>query len=169
MLLVYNILVKIKGDVSKMVQLLTLEDIKELEAELEELKVHGRADMADKIRAAREFGDLSENAEYDIAKEEQAKMEARIVEIEAMLRNAQVYEKTKSDKVGLGQTVQILNIDSGETFIYDIVGSHQANPMENRISNDSPVGKALMGKKRGDEVEVKVKAGVKRFRIIKIS
>ena len=152
-----------------MVQLLTLEDIKELEAELEELKVHGRADMADKIRAAREFGDLSENAEYDIAKEEQAKMEARIVEIEAMLRNAQVYEKTKSDKVGLGQTVQILNIDSGETFIYDIVGSHQANPMENRISNDSPVGKALMGKKRGDEVEVKVKAGVKRFRIIKIS
>ena len=125
--------------------------------------------MADKIRAAREFGDLSENAEYDIAKEEQAKMEARIVEIEAMLRNAQVYEKTKSDKVGLGQTVQILNIDSGETFIYDIVGSHQANPMENRISNDSPVGKALMGKKRGDEVEVKVKAGVKRFRIIKIS
>ena len=152
-----------------MVELLTLEDIKELEAELEELKVHGRADMTEKIRAAREFGDLSENAEYDIAKDEQAKMEARIVEIETMLRNAQVYEKTKSDKVGLGHTVIILNIDTNEEFTYDIVGSHQANPMENRISNESPVGKALIGKKRGDEVQIKVKAGVKRFRILKIS
>ena len=80
-----------------MVELLTKEDIEELEAELEELKVHGRAEMAEKIRVAREFGDLSENAEYDIAKEEQAKMEARIIEIETKLRNAQVYKKTKSD------------------------------------------------------------------------
>ena len=95
-----------------MVELLTLEDIKELEAELEDLKVNGRADMANKIRAAREFGDLSENAEYDIAKEEQAKMEARIVEIETMLRNAQVYEKSKSDKVGLGHTVKIMDLDT---------------------------------------------------------
>ncbi len=152
-----------------MVELLTLEDIKELEDELEELKVHGRAEMAEKIRVAREFGDLSENAEYDIAKEEQAKMEARIVEIENKLRNAQVYEKSKSDKVGLGHTVTIVNLDTNEEVTYDIVGSHQANPMEGKISNDSPVGKALIGKKRGDEVEVKVKAGVKKFRIIKIS
>ncbi|MCH5164289.1 MAG: transcription elongation factor GreA [Clostridiales bacterium] len=152
-----------------MVELLTLEDIKELEAELEELKVHGRAEMAEKIRVAREFGDLSENAEYDIAKEEQAKMEARIAEIEAKLRNAQIYEKSKSDKVGLGHTVKLLDLDTNEELTYDIVGSHQANPVENRISNDSPVGKALIGKKRGDEVEIKVKAGVVRFRILKIS
>ena len=152
-----------------MVELLTLEDIKELEAELEELKVHGRAEMAEKIRVAREFGDLSENAEYDIAKEEQAKMEARIAEIEAKLRNAQIYEKSKSDKVGLGHTVKLLDLNTNEELTYDIVGSHQANPVENRISNDSPVGKALIGKKRGDEVEIKVKAGVIRFRILKIS
>ena len=152
-----------------MVELLTLEDIKELEAELEDLKVNGRADMANKIRAVREFGDLSENAEYDIAKEEQAKMEARIVEIETMLRNAQVYEKSKSDKVGLGHTVKIMDLDTKNEYTYDIVGSHQANPMENRISNESPVGKALMGKKRNDTVEIKVKAGVKKYKIIKIS
>ena len=152
-----------------MVELLTLEDIKELEAELEELKVHGRADAAEKIRVAREFGDLSENAEYDIAKEEQAKLEARIIEIETKLRNAQIYEKSKSDKVGLGHTVKLLDLDTNEEVTYDIVGSHQANPMENKISNDSPVGKALIGKKRGDEVEVKVKVGVIRFRILKIS
>ena len=152
-----------------MVELLTLEDIKELEAELEDLKVRGRAEIVEKIRVAREFGDLSENAEYDIAKDEQAKLEARIVEIETKLRNAQIYEKTKSDKVGLGNTVKILDLDTNEELTYDIVGSHKANPMENRISNESPVGKALLGKKRGDEVEVKVKAGVLRFRILKIS
>lgn len=152
-----------------MVELLTLEDIKELEAELEELKVHGRAEMAEKIRVAREFGDLSENAEYDIAKEEQAKMEARIAEIETKLRNAQIYEKTKSDKVGLGHTVKLLDLLTNEEVTYDIVGSHQANPVENKISNDSPVGKALIGKKRGDEIEVKVKVGVLKFRILKIS
>lgn len=152
-----------------MVELLTLEDIKELEDELEELKVHGRAEMAEKIRVAREFGDLSENAEYDIAKEEQAKMEARIAEIEAKLRNAQIYEKTKSDKVSLGHTVRLLNLNTNEEVTYDIVGSHQANPMENRISNESPVGNALLGKKRGDEVEIKVKAGTLKFRVLKIS
>ncbi len=151
------------------VELLTIEDKQELEAELEELKVHGRAEMAEKIRVAREFGDLSENAEYDIAKEEQAKMEARIVEIETKLRNARIYEKSKSDKVGLGHIVKLLDLDTNEELTYEITSSHKANPMEGKISNDSPVGNALMGKKKGDEVEVKVKAGVVRLKILKIS
>ena len=150
-------------------QLLTVEDIKELEAELENLKVVGRADMAEKIRTAREFGDLSENAEYDIAKEDQAKMEARIIEIENMLANAVIYEKTKSDTVNLGSTVLILDIKQKKEFSYEIVGSHQANPFEKRISFESPLGKELIGKKKGDEVTVKLKNGDVKYKVVKIS
>jgi len=150
-------------------QKFTVEDIKELEAELENLKVVGRADMAEKIRTAREFGDLSENAEYDIAKEEQAKMEARIIEIENMLANAEIYEKTKSDTVNLGSTVQILEIKQKKEFSYEIVGSHQANPFENRISFESPLGKELLGKKKGDEVTIKLKNGDVKYKVVKIS
>jgi len=150
-------------------QKFTIEDIKELEAELENLKVVGRAEMADKIRTAREFGDLSENAEYDIAKEEQAKMETRIIEIENMLANAEIYEKTKSDTVNLGSTVQILDIKQKKEFSYEIVGSHQANPFENRISFESPLGKELLGKKKNDEVVIKLKHGEVKYKVIKIS
>jgi len=151
-------------------QLLTIEDIKELETELEHLKVVGRADMAEKIRTAREFGDLSENAEYDIAKEDQAKMEARIVEIENMLANAVIYEKsTKSDVVSLGGSVTVLNIKEKKEVCYEIVGSHQANPFEKRLSFESPLGKELMGKKKGDEVTVKLKNGDVKYKVVKIS
>ncbi|MCL2555930.1 MAG: transcription elongation factor GreA [Firmicutes bacterium] len=151
-------------------QLLTVEDIKELETELEHLKVVGRADMAEKIRTAREFGDLSENAEYDIAKEDQAKMEARILEIENMLSNAVIYEKsTKSDVVNLGSTVTVLNIKEKKEASYEIVGSHQANPFEKRISFESPLGKELMGKKKGDEVTVRLKNGDVKYKVVKIS
>lgn len=152
-----------------MAELLTLEDIKELEKELEELKVHGRPEMAEKIRVAREFGDLSENAEYDIAKEEQAKMEARIIEIEQKLRNAVIYEKTKTDKVALGHTVKLLDLKTEKELSYEIVGSHQADPFKQKISNESPVGKALLGRKKGDEVVIPTRAGEFRYRIIKIS
>lgn len=152
-----------------MAELLTLEDIKELEKELEELKVHGRPEMAEKIRVAREFGDLSENAEYDIAMEEQAKMEARIVEIEQKLRNAVIYEKTKTDKVALGHTVKLLNLKSNEELSYEIVGSHQADPFKQKISNESPVGKALIGRKKGDEVVISTRAGELHYRVVKIS
>ena len=152
-----------------MVELLTKEDIEELEAELEELKVHGRAEMAEKIRVAREFGDLSENAEYDIAKEEQAKMEARIIEIETKLRNAQVYKKTKSDKISLGHTVKLLDMDLNEEVSYEIVGSHQENPVDNKITNEAPVGAALLGHKKDDVVTVKVRAGEVKYKVLKIS
>jgi len=150
-------------------QLLTVEDIKELETELENLKVVGRADMAEKIRTAREFGDLSENAEYDIAKEDQAKMEARIIEIENMLANAVIYEKTKSDTVNLGSTVHILEVKQKKELCFEIVGSHQANPFEKRISFESPLGKELLGKKKGDEVVVRLKNGDVKYKVMKIS
>jgi transcription elongation factor GreA len=152
-----------------MAELLTIEDIKELEAELEQLKVNGRADMAEKIRTAREFGDLSENAEYDIAKEEQAKLEARILEIEQMLHDAVIYEKIKSDVIVIGNTVRLLDVKGNEEITYEIVGSHQANPFEKRISVESPLGKALMGKKKGDEVYLKVRNGEMHYKVIKVS
>lgn len=152
-----------------MAEHLTLEDIKELEAELDNLKVTGRAEMAEKIRTAREFGDLSENAEYDIAKEEQAKMEARIMEIELKLRDAIIYEKTKSDKVVIGNTVKLQDMTFGTEVVYEIVGSHQANPFENKISIESPVGKELLGKKKGDTVKIKLKSGEQSYKVLKIS
>jgi transcription elongation factor GreA len=152
-----------------MAEHLTIDDIKELESELEHLKVYGRPEMADKIRVAREFGDLSENAEYDIAKDEQAKMEARIVEIELILRDAIIYEKTKSDKATIGSTVKLLDMTGEEEITYEIVGSHQANPFEKKISIESPVGKALMGKKKGDEISIKVRNGERKYKVLKIS
>ena len=148
---------------------MTAEGKKNLEERLEFLKVHGRADMAEKIRVAREFGDLSENAEYDIAKDEQAKMEAEIIEIEAKLANVQIIdEKTRGDRVDIGCKVRIAD-DKGREDEYTIVGTHESNPMENRISNESPIGKAMLGKRKGDEVLVKTARGDARYKIVKIN
>ena len=154
-----------------MAELMTREDFEELKRELEDLKVNGRAEMAEKIRIAREFGDLSENAEYDIAKDEQAKMEARIIERENKISNAQIYEKSDSDKVSIGHMVKLKDLSSGVEEEYELVGSHQANPMATppRISVESPIGKAVLDKKAGDTVSVKARAGEMRFKIIKIS
>ena len=148
---------------------LTAEGKKQLEERLEFLKVHGRAEMAEKIRVAREFGDLSENAEYDIAKDEQAKMEAEILEIEAKLRNVQIIdEKVKGDRADVGSKIEIKAVKTGLTFTYTIVGTHESNPMEGRISNESPIGKAVLGKRKGDEVTVKAPAGDTVYKIIDI-
>ncbi|MCI8612227.1 MAG: transcription elongation factor GreA [Clostridia bacterium] len=147
---------------------MTAEGKKELEERLEYLKVHGRAEMAEKIRVAREFGDLSENAEYDIAKDEQAKMEAEIIEIEAKLANVKLISKTGDDKVDIGCKVVIKDMRSGEETRYEIVGTHESNPMENRISNESPVGKALLGKRKNEEALVKTARGEFRFKVVKI-
>lgn len=154
-----------------MAELMTRKDIEELKRELEELKVHGRAEMAEKIRIAREFGDLSENAEYDIAKEEQAKMEARIIEIENKLANAQIYEKTEGDTIAIGHSIRLKDLATGMEEDYELVGSHQANPMAKpaRISVESPIGKALLEKRVGDTVVVKAKAGEMKFQVISIS
>lgn len=150
---------------------MTAEGKKQLEERLEYLKVHGRADMSEKIRVAREFGDISENAEYDIAKDEQAKLEAEIIDIEAKLRVVQVIDdsKIKTDVVSLGNFVKILDIAEKEEREFKIVGTHESNPMENFISNESPVGKALLGRKKGETITVDAIEGKIQFKILKIS
>ena len=149
---------------------MTAEGKKELEERLEYLKGKGRAEIAEMIRIAREYGDLSENAEYDIAKDEQAKMEAEIVEIEAKLANVTIIdEKSKGDEVKIGCRVKILDLQTGEELLYQIVGTTEANPMQNRISNESPVGRALLGKKKNEEALVKTPKGELRFKVVKIN
>lgn len=144
---------------------------KKLEEELETLKTEGRAEIAEKIKIARGYGDLSENSEYDEAKNEQAKIEARIVEIEAMLKNAEIITDIKGAPkiVKVGAKVKVLDIELNEEFEYHIVGSTEADPRENKISDESPVGKALMGKKAGQEAVVEAPAGEIKFKILSIS
>ncbi len=148
----------------------TEDGLKKLQDELENLKTEGRADIAEKIKVARGYGDLSENSEYDEAKNEQAKIEARIVEIEAMLKNVEIISDVKGTKsVVVGTKVTVFDQEFNEECTYMIVGSTEANPMEQKISDESPVGKALIGKKVGDEVLVEAPAGEIKLKILKIS
>ena len=150
---------------------LTDDGLKKLEAELENLKTVGRADIAEKIKIARGYGDLSENSEYDEAKNEQAKIEARIVEIEAMLKNVEIIEdvKGKAKSVMIGVKVKVLDEEYGDECEYRVVGSTEADPQNGLISDESPVGKALLGKKLGDEVIVDAPGGEFKLKIIEIS
>jgi transcription elongation factor GreA len=129
----------------------------ELEKELEELKSQ-RSDIAQKIADARDYGDLSENAEYDAARTEQGQLETRISEIEEILQNASIIEHTKSSKVAVGVTV-VLKSDKGKTVSYAIVGSVEADPLEGKISDESPIGQALLNKKVGDTATIKTPGG----------
>lgn len=149
----------------------TEDGLKNLQNELENLKTVGRADIAEKIKVARGYGDLSENSEYDEAKNEQAKIEARIVEIEAMLKNVEVIADIKGSakSVIVGAKVTVFDEEFEEEFTYKIVGSTEANPMEEKISDESPVGKALLGKKVGDEVIVEAPEGEIKLKVLKIS
>lgn len=150
--------------------LMTAESKKEIEEELNALKSTGRAEMVAKIEEARSFGDLSENAEYDIARDEQAKMEQRIVELEVKLENAVIIDsKVKTDMVRVGTTVTIREVASGKESKYQIVGSQDSDPFNGKISNESPVGKALIGNKKGEVVTVDSKNGRKEYKIEKIS
>lgn len=150
---------------------ITDEGLKKLQDELENLKTVGRSDIAEKIKVARGYGDLSENSEYDEAKNEQAKIEARIVEIEAMLKNVEIIAeiKGKAKTVIEGVKVKVYDVEYDEELEYRVVGSTEADPRNNKISNESPVGKALMGKKVGDEVIVDAPGGEMKFKIISIS
>ena len=134
----------------------TEEGLKKLQDELEDLKTNGRKDIAERIKVARGYGDLSENSEYDDAKNEQAKIEARIVELESMLKNYEIIseEDIALDKVAVGVKVKVFDSDMEEEFTYAIVGSAEADPMNDKISDESPVGKALIGRSVNDEVEV---------------
>ena len=150
---------------------ITDEGLKKLKEELETLKTEGRADIAEKIKVARGYGDLSENSEYDEAKNEQAKLEARIVEIEAMLKNVEIIEdiKGKAKTVVIGVKVKVMDEEFGEEEEYRVVGSTEANSREGKISDESPMGKALLGKKIGDEVTVEAPGGEFKVKILEIS
>lgn len=151
--------------------MLTDDGLKKLQDELENLKTTGRKEIAEKIKVARGYGDLSENSEYDEAKNEQAKIEARIVEIEAMLKNVEIITDVKGSTktVMLGSKVKILDVEFDEEAIYRIVGSAEADPNEGLISDESPVGKALLGHKVGETVFAEAPAGEIEFKIISIS
>ena len=150
---------------------LTDDGLKKLEEELEYLKTAGRADIAEKIKVARGYGDLSENSEYDEAKNEQAKIEARIVEIEAMLKNVEIIEDVKGNakSVMVGVKVKVLDEEYGDELEYRVVGSTEADPQNGKISDESPVGKALIGKKIGDTVIVEAPGGEFKLKVIGIS
>ena len=154
-----------------MPQEITAEGKKMLEDRLNYLKNVARREVAERIKEAREFGDISENSEYDAAKEEQAMVEGEILELEAKLRTAIVIEDGKHDiaTVNTGCTVKILDMDMDETFTYKIVGAAESDPGEYKLSNESPVGKALLGHKKNDIVEVTVPSGKIKFKILKIS
>jgi transcription elongation factor GreA len=151
--------------------ILTPEGLEKLKVELQDLQTVKRREVAERIREAREFGDISENAEYDDAKNEQAMLEQRIAALEEKLRSAQVIDASElsTDVVRVGVTVNVKDEGSGDTDKYTIVGSAEANPREKKLSNESPVGKALMGHKRGETVEVALPSGKKRkLKITKI-
>lgn len=159
------------ADVKKNV--LTYEGLKKYEEELSDLKVNKRREIADKIKEAREQGDLSENAEYDAAKDEQRDIEARIEELENLLKYAEVYvdEEATTDAVGIGSNVKVLDLEFDEELDFKIVGSTEANSLEGKISNESPVGAALLKKKVGDLVTVDTHMGLEpvQYRILGIS
>lgn len=149
---------------------LTPAGLKKLQDELEHLKTDGRTEIAEKIRVARGYGDLSENSEYDEAKNEQAKIEARIVELEKTLENVQIIEDdVATDAVTVGVTVTVLDVEYDEELTYRVVGSAEADPINGLISDDSPVGSALLGAKIGDEVIAEAPAGELKFKILSIS
>lgn len=149
---------------------LTKDGLKELQDELEQLKTVGRKEMAEKIKVALSFGDLSENSEYDEAKSEQGKMESRINELEAIIQNAVLIDEDSlsADTVNRASHVKIKNTATGATFEYDIVGFTQADPVHGKISDESPVGAALMGHKIGEVVEIESPSGRLDFEILEI-
>ena len=150
--------------------ILTYEGLKKLEDELQDLKVNRRKEIAEKIKEAREQGDLSENAEYDAAKDEQRDIEARIEELEKLLKNAEVVveDEVNLDKINIGCVVKVYDRDFEEEMEFKLVGSTEANSLQNKISNESPVGRALIGRKVGDVVDVETQAGVIQYEILDI-
>ncbi len=147
--------------------MLTVEGYNKLEEELKYLKGPKKMEVAERIKVAREFGDISENSEYDDAKNEQALLEAKIIEIENTLRHAKVVDDddVSTRKVGVGTLVTLYDYEFDEEISYGIVGATEVNIEENKISNESPVGKALIGRKKGEDVEVETPGGIVKYRI----
>ena len=151
--------------------LMTYEGLKKLEDELQDLKVNRRKEVAQKIKEAREQGDLSENAEYDAAKDEQRDIEARIEEIEKILKNAEVADdEFGAGVINLGSTVTVYDCEFDEEIVFKLVGSTEAKSLENKISNESPLGKAMIGKKAGDDIEVETPSGgIVKYKVLNVS
>ena len=150
--------------------ILTYAGLKQYEDELQNLKVVKRKEVAQKIKEAREQGDLSENAEYDAAKDEQRDIELRIEELEKLLKSAEVVveDEVDLDKISVGCKVKLLDVEDNEEMEFYIVGSTEANSLQNKISNESPVGRALMGKSAGDVVDVETQAGIIQYKVLEI-
>ncbi|MFD0869654.1 transcript cleavage factor [Chlamydia abortus] len=150
--------------------ILTQEGLKKLEEELENLKSVKRREVAERIKIAIGYGDISENSEYEDAKNEQAFIEGRIITLEKMLRNARIInnDEVDTDTVSIGSIVTLKDIEFNDTFEYTIVGTAESDPSQNKISNESPVGKAILGKKKGAVVDVNVPAGIIQYEIIDI-
>ena len=150
--------------------ILTYAGLKQYEDELQNLKVVKRKEVAQKIKEAREQGDLSENAEHDAAKDEQRDIELRIEELEKLLKSAEVVveDEVDLDKISVGCKVKLLDVEYNEEMEFFIVGSTEANSLQNKISNESPVGRALMGKSAGDVVDVETQAGIIQYKVLEI-
>lgn len=150
--------------------ILTYEGLRKLEDELHDLKVNQRKLVAQKIKEAREQGDLSENAEYDAAKDEQRDIELRIEEIDRILKNAEVVveDEVDLDKINIGCKIKILDIEYNEELDYKLVGSTEANSLKGKISNESPLGRELIGKKVGETVNVETQSGITQYKILGI-
>ena len=150
--------------------LLTYEGLKKYEDELHDLKVYKRKEVAQKIKEAREQGDLSENAEYDAAKDEQRDIEARIEELEKILKNAEVVveDEVDLDKINIGCKVRIKDLELKEEMTFKFVGSTEANSLKGKISNESPLGKALIGAKEGDTVKAETPVGIIKYKVLEI-
>ena len=150
--------------------ILTYAGLKQYEDELQNLKVVRRKEVAQKIKEAREQGDLSENAEYDAAKDEQRDIELRIEELEKLLKNAEVVVEEEIDvnKINIGCKVKLLDVEYNEEMEFYIVGSTEANSLQNKISNEAPVGRALIGKSVGDVVDVETQAGIIQYKVLEI-
>ena len=151
--------------------LLTYEGLKKLEEEVEYLKTVKRKEIAERIKVALGFGDLSENSEYDEAKNEQAQVEMRIIDLENKLRNVKIIDEDEIETktVQVGNVVQVLDVEFDEKVEYKIVGSTEADLAENKISNESPIGKALLGRKKNELVDVETPGGIVQFKILKIT
>jgi transcription elongation factor GreA len=150
---------------------LTRDGLKKLEEELDELKSVHRREVNERIRQAKEFGDISENAEYEDAKQEQAFVEGRILKLEAMIRNARVIDASDyvADEVHLGATIRVKETNSSTSRDFTIVGSAEADPKNARLSNESPLGRAVMGRKKGETVDVATPSGLKKYKIESIN
>jgi transcription elongation factor GreA len=150
--------------------LLTQDGLKRLEDELESLKSIKRREVAERIKVAIGYGDISENSEYEDAKNEQAFIEGRIITLEKMLRNARIinHDEIDLETVSIGSTVVVEDLEFGDTMEYSIVGTAESDPLNNKISNESPVGRAIIGKKKGTTVEVNVPAGIIQYKIVDI-